>query len=106
MRTIWKYPLEFSDQPQAIHMPKGAIVLPFFAIRDNKPTFWAEVDDEKYSDLGQYEYRYFCVHGTGHTIRKDEVYIKSCEMGIFIWHLFECPQTNVPNLTQKEKEKP
>jgi hypothetical protein len=84
MKSIWKFELTFSGDIQEVSMPKDAVVLPFFAVRDGTPTFWAEIDTEKPISL-----RYFRIYGTGHKIDKNDRYIKSCEHGLFIWHLFE-----------------
>ena len=88
MRTVWKYSLRITDGQQGVMMPAGAKVLPFVHMQGRFPTFWADIPDSEVL-VGDLEKRYFVVHGTGHRVGANEVYIGTYMDGPFVWHVFE-----------------
>lgn len=90
MKVIYKYRLGITDGPQRIHLPKGAFVVMVDSQQDQL-YFWAEFDrNEKRTEA-----RDFFVHGTGHDIPDDQVWVGSAQMQPFaqlsplVWHVYE-----------------
>jgi hypothetical protein len=87
VRTIWKYELEWTDDPQPLMIPYKSMVLlgPHFAVQNDKLCIWAEVDTE--SEPTEYV---FHVRGTGHPAPEDADYLGSTlhQEGRYVWHLF------------------
>ena len=80
---IWKYPLEVTDDPQALTMPRAAKIL---LVREQAgtPVMWAEVQPE-----ATQETRTFKVVGTGHPYTHNAHYVGSAFVGPFVWHVLE-----------------
>jgi hypothetical protein len=88
MKTIWKYPLEITDQ-QSVTMPEGAKILTA-QMQGRDLCLWAIVDP----DARHHEDRHIQIVGTGHLIEgledaKQFSYIASVQMGALVWHVFE-----------------
>ena len=81
---IWKYPLEVTDGPQFVSLPRAAKVL-FVREQGNQPTMWVEVDP----DVATCDDRSFVVVGTGHSYTHNCHYIGSAFCGPFVWHVLE-----------------
>lgn len=85
MRTIWKFPVEMTDQFEIL-MPAGADVLTV-QVQHGQPVLWAIVDpDARKIKTG------FVLHGTGHPLSdKAGRYIGSFQLtgGALVFHLFE-----------------
>lgn len=85
MKTIWKFGVPFSEDAK-VEMPEGARIV-YFAVQDrasDHAQIWAEV-----SGVTTTKPRHLSIHGTGHPIPDDSVYIASCLDGPFVWHLYE-----------------
>ena len=73
-KTIWKYPLKITDQPQKVELPVNAEVL-VVKIQNQIPYIWCLVDvSEKAKDL-----RTFVLYGTG-----DEIFVDNFEKFSYI----------------------
>lgn len=87
-RRIWKYEVPVGGK-RVLVMPKGAKILRVgSASTETGVTFWADVDDH-----GEVEARVFIVHGTGHEIPRDHMYVGTVPLAEYglVWHLFEVP---------------
>jgi len=86
MLSIWKYPLEITDE-QDIEMPAAAKILSV-QFQHGGLCLWAQVCP---SDLPVS--RKIIIHGTGHEFRNDQVleYIATVQMydGKLVWHIYE-----------------
>jgi hypothetical protein len=97
MNTIWKFPLEITDE-QVIQLPAGAELLtvtalwvpvPVKGVPGERPCLWALVDDE--CEPTPREIR---IYGTGHAIKVDlskYKYVGTFQVlnGSFVGHVFE-----------------
>ena len=87
MRTIWKYALEWTADPQPLMIPYDSMSLlgPHVAIQHGVICLWVEVDTEK----PPREY-VFHIRGTGHQVPEDVDYLGSVltEEGAYVWHVF------------------
>lgn len=82
-RVIWKFSLRVTDE-QTIAMSAGAKIQ-FVDTQHGSVCLWAEVEAPLPT-----ENRIFRIHGTGHNnITDNEVYVGSCQMGQFVWHIYE-----------------
>lgn len=86
MVTIWKYPLEVTDD-QYIEMPSGSKILTV-QIQNAIPCLWAMVYPERPK-----ERRHIRMHGTGHLIG-DSLRLKyistfQIQDGALVFHVFE-----------------
>lgn len=83
MRTIWKYPLQLTEQ-QTVTMTKGAEILHVGLDADEIPCVWAEVES-----LNDPEPIYFFVVGTGNRIPlRARTHQGSFIQKPFVWHVF------------------
>ena len=85
MKTIWKFPLEVTDN-NVIKMPKGAQILSV-QVQHNIPCLWAAVDPE-----AELETRTIFTVGTGHPISLDAgrfIGTYQLNYGRFMGHVFE-----------------
>lgn len=84
--TIWKYPLEITDE-QNIRMPKGANILTA-QIQGGTLCLWAIVDPK-----APLVSRWIGIVGTGHPMAQEMecVYLGTAQMagGALVWHVFE-----------------
>jgi hypothetical protein len=86
MKTIWKFPLQETDE-QSFLMPEGAQVLHVEEQPGHGLQLWALVDPSK-----SREQRTFQMYGTGHDIPDDPgTHIKTFFTfgGRLVFHLFE-----------------
>ncbi len=85
MTTIWKYPLQVTDQ-QEVRLPRHAQILTC-QMQEGIPTLWALVDPEEDKVRAV-----FYMVGTGNLIPEGGVsgvsYINSVQQGMFVWHIF------------------
>jgi hypothetical protein len=84
MRTIYKYPVALGYTQASI---PATAPLVRFAAQDGKLFVWADIDTSERPTR-----RELAVYGTGAPIPMDAVYVGTCELGPFIWHLFELPK--------------
>lgn len=86
MTTIWKFPLEVTDE-QDVSMPGGSVIL-CAQTQSDIPCLWAMVDSEQ--DM---ESRHIVIFGTGQPIPKGLTvnYIGTFQRfgGQLIFHVFE-----------------
>jgi hypothetical protein len=88
VKTIYKFPLEVTDQ-QAVLMPAAAQILAV-QVQNGEPFVWAIVDTEN-----PQEERFFDIFGTGHPMHEDNgvgrEYVGTFQMhsGSLVFHLFE-----------------
>ncbi len=82
MRCIYKYRLPHF-WIQSVEMPKGSRVV-HVGQQDGTPTLWVLVDTEAPTCS-----RLFKVMGTGGEIDKTDVYLGTCFVDRFVWHIFE-----------------
>ena len=85
MKTIYKYQLRVIDDIQEVTMPENSKII-YAANQAGFLTFWAEVQEDK---IGAGVTRLFLVHGTGHPIHDNEVYVGSVIQPPFVWHIYE-----------------
>lgn len=87
MKTIWKFPLEMTDNP-TISMPSGAEVLSV-AVQGGAAQVWALVDEEAPT-----RDRAFKVHGTGHpavdVVAGEFLGTVILHGGSLVFHIFDC----------------
>lgn len=88
MTTIWKYPLNITDQ-QTISLPQGAKILSvqLQGLVSSQLHLWAEVDTEQI-----FEGRVIEIFGTGNPITPGRRrYIDTVQMhgGALVWHIYE-----------------
>jgi hypothetical protein len=83
MRTIFKYPLRFSNgSPTGILMPAVHRVV-HFAMQAETPYIWAEVDtNSEPSDV------FYVIVGTGHPTPLNADYVATLLHGEYVWHLY------------------
>lgn len=92
MKAVWKFPITVDDE-FSVTMPVGAEVVHVdtqpVAIGRVEAFMWALVDPG-----AETEQREFYVHGTGHPVPDDRVYLGSfmLHLGSFVGHLFEARQ--------------
>ena len=85
MRTIYKYPLEGTDE-QIVLMPRGAEIL-CVQVQNGIPCLWADISTENAQER---EKRYIRIIGTGHELPKAVMkYIGTFQMGALVFHVFE-----------------
>jgi hypothetical protein len=81
MRTVWKFPLEITDQ-QVIEVhgiPRVVLV----AIQNGTPCIWMEMDtDERKVPMRLY------IVGTGHSVPPFTQHVVSFLDGRFVWHIY------------------
>ena len=82
-RTIFKYPLMLTANPQIIGMHKGAVIR-HVAEQAGSPTIWVEN-----SAKAEMVSRTFIVVGTGHVIPEGGEYIGTVQLPPFVWHIYE-----------------
>jgi hypothetical protein len=84
LRTIHKYPLELAEERVVISMPAGAQVLRV-AAQHGRPCIWAVVNTE--APMVEREFR---VAGTGRELPGyPGEYVGTCDIGEYVWHVFE-----------------
>lgn len=86
MKSIWKFPLETSDE-QEVTMPAGSQIL-CVQMQGQMMCLWAKVD--QYTT--ERERRHILIRGTGHRLDGNEgLYIGTVQMqgGALVWHVFE-----------------
>jgi hypothetical protein len=87
VRTVWKYQLEWTADPQTLRIPYRSMVLlgPHIAVQHEKLCLWAEVETD--DDPREYT---FLIRGTGHEVPDSADYLGSAltEGGHFVWHVF------------------
>lgn len=96
MRTIWKFPLEFTRfgaYEGTVEMPRGARIVHFAfeyrgpmdsGPRQGIPTVWAEVDDQEV-----HETRSFQIFGTGHPLPDGAAHVGTFDAEPFVCHVFD-----------------
>lgn len=87
MSTVWKYPLEITDE-QTIKLPAAAVTL-FVGLQRGSLCLWALVDPD--NELTERKFR---IAGTGHPIdyhHHDLEFIGTVLMhgDTLVWHVFE-----------------
>lgn len=84
MKTIWKYPLEITDE-QVVAMPNDAEILTV-QMQGSELCLWAVVED-----TNPKEPRTICIIGTGNPMPDERflIYIGTAQMGPLVWHVFE-----------------
>lgn len=88
MRTVWKYPLAWTAEPQTVKMPPGAAPRRF-AMQSGTATVWAEVNvpDDGPTDP---EDRRFVIVGTGSPVPEGfATYRGTVDHNGFVFHLYE-----------------
>ena len=85
MKTVWKFPIRVTDEPQIVTLPRAH---KFLAVRQSSSVtidLWAEVDTES----GRTE-REVWVHGTGHPQDGGGSYIGTAfdDGHAFVWHVY------------------
>lgn len=83
MKTIYKYPLEVTDENQ-IEMPVGAEIL-CVQVQHGIPCIWAKVETDNPST-----YTTILTYGTGHPVNPNAAYIGTYQMvnGDLVFHVF------------------
>lgn len=97
MRTIWKFPLEFTTTQAGVRcevdMPRGAAIVHFAfeyrgpldqGPRAGVPTVWAQVDDREPRERHTFE-----IFGTGHPLPDGAQHVATWDAEPFVWHLFD-----------------
>lgn len=82
MITVWKYPIEITDE-QEIEMPSGAIILHAGLDPTGQPCVWAQLDPNR-----PLERRKIYVAGTGGPMSWYHDHISTFVDGSFVWHVF------------------
>lgn len=87
MKTIWKYPLEITDE-QVVEMPQGANILSVQS-QGSQLCLWAIV----FPNRASMRERTITIYGTGHAMRTDceEKFLATVQQdgGALVWHVFE-----------------
>ena len=91
MRTIFKYPLEVTDNEQKMLMPEGARVVNVGTQLDGFVYLWALVDSSS-RPFSVTTIRTFVIVGTGHPIPDGVEYVGTVQQGPFVWHVLEDPR--------------
>lgn len=83
MKTIWKYPLEVTDE-QTIMVPKGGRLLTV-QVQNGVPCLWALVDP-----VALKEPRTLYTYGTGHPVGVATAHLGSYQLdnGLLVFHVF------------------
>ena len=82
MKTIWKFPLEFTDE-QDIEVPIGWKPLSV-QIQVGRLNLWAEVDDEYRTQIQTIR-----IFGTGHPIDTDGyTFFDTVQLDGLVWHIY------------------
>ncbi len=81
--AIWKFPLEVTQSPQILLIPKGAKLL-FIAMQEGKICLWMELEQS-----AEKERRKFIVVGTGWELPPDRNYCGTVLVDPYVWHVFE-----------------
>ncbi|MDO8573013.1 MAG: hypothetical protein Q7S11_04630 [bacterium] len=86
MKSIWKFPLEVTDN-QTVELPVGAKALSV-QVQNEKPCLWAMVDTKT-----KIESRVIQIFGTGHPVLNEGDYIGTFQMlgGSLVFHAFIKP---------------
>ena len=88
-RSVWKYPLEPTSEPQLVQMPDGAKII-HVGMQVDQLAMWADaVIDTPDCD------RWFCVEGTGWPIHHQGWHVGTVLMhgAGFVWHVYEITGT-------------
>lgn len=88
MRVVHKFPLPKEltmGDAVRLQMPSGAHVVRF-ALQDDVPTLWAEVDTER-----SLRPRRFQIFGTGQPLARGAQYVGTWDFPPFVWHIYEVP---------------
>lgn len=90
MRTVWKYPLAWTAEPQVVGMPPGSVVRRF-AAQSGTPTVWAEVPvPEDAAQTETLEERTLLIVGTGSHIPDGfTAYLGTVDHNGYVFHLYE-----------------
>ncbi len=85
MSRIYKYPLVELGEI-TLSLPKAAKIL-CVQTKNDLPNLWVMVDPE---ETEMYQRKFFVV-GTGHDFpgQFNVIYIGTCQIGPFVWHVFE-----------------
>lgn len=82
MKTIWKFPLIFTDrQTLEIPLPATAIAV---QLQRATPCLWAEVDPDGESVRVE-----IAMIGTGNLLPEGLRYISTIQNGALVWHFYE-----------------
>ena len=85
MKTIYKFPIEMSEDFEVEFDHMGVVVKAERIM--GVPQMWVQVNTEN----SERKHR-FAVHGTGHPIADNEMYIDTFFDGPYVWHLFKVCQ--------------
>ena len=80
--TVWKYVLSMSNE-QGMAMPIDAEIV-HVEMQGDVLCMWALVDSKN-----GVEHRIFRIHGTGHHVHSNEVYIGTAVSDPYVRHVFE-----------------
>ena len=84
MKTIWKYPLEITDQ-QFVEVPEGSELLTV-QMQNGTPQLWVKCDNNKPK-----VFKRIRIYGTGHKLwADDETYLATFQVydGDLVFHVF------------------
>lgn len=85
MRKVLKYELDISDEVQKVDCWLGRVCL--VGTQGDRLFIWIEVDTREPAVV-----RRFLVEGTGHALIEGSVWVGSCQMPPFVWHIYESEQ--------------
>ena len=87
MKTIWKFPLQVTDE-QFVEMPPGSEILCVQTQRET-PTLWARVNESNRPNV----FKTIIIVGTGHKVpeKANLLYVGTFQImdGSFVGHVFE-----------------
>ena len=86
MSTIWKFPIEITDE-QEVSMPWGARIIHAGLDPAGVPSVWAIVEPGN-TDKSR---EGISIRGTGHPLPDSATYLNSFNHGPFVWHVFHYP---------------
>lgn len=82
METVYKYPLEITDE-QELEIPAGAKILSV-QFQGGQLCLWAEVNPKH-----EMVRLIIDIEGTGHPLHPKRKYIGTVQQGPFVWHVYE-----------------
>lgn len=86
LKSVWKFPLHVTGEPQSVMMPNGSKVLSV-QLQAEQICVWALVNPQEPT-----EERLFFIMGTGHPFGDTGDllhFVGTIQMGPLVWHVFE-----------------
>lgn len=89
-QSVFKWPMPSPLLGEVTHEMRRGHRIVHLAVQDDELQMWSVGPWD-----GPIETRTFEVHGTGHDIPGDRVYVGTVQAPPFVWHVFEAPRQDL-----------